>query len=127
MLHSRAYPYSTAKVDVFSDSVFCLGKMGDNPVESWKKQVQWYSDNYFIELIRIDGLLLEFEWKIFPEFTTVAILNQIGQIMGEGQCEPENFMSMFDDIVRDAEGNNELCVNNSRTMLKDSLAVIGLS
>ena len=22
-----------------------FGKMGDTPVESWKKQIQWYSDN----------------------------------------------------------------------------------
>ena len=63
----------------------------------------------------------------------MAILNQIGQIMREGQCEPENFtgriifMSMFDDIVWDAKGNDELCVNNSKTMLKDSLTVIGFS
>ena len=46
----------------------------------------------------------EFEWKIFPGFTTVGILNEIQQMMGELQCEPENFtgriifMSMFDDI-----------------------------
>ena len=39
-LHSRAYQYSTAKVYVFSDSVLCLGQMGDDLVESWKKQIQ---------------------------------------------------------------------------------------
>ena len=41
-----------------------------------------------------------------------------------------SFMTMFNDIVRDAKGNDELCVNNSRKkkrMRKDSLAVIGLS
>ena len=36
LLHSRAYQYSTAKVCVFSDCVLCFGKMGDDPVESWK-------------------------------------------------------------------------------------------
>ena len=42
-------------------------------------------------------------------------------MMGELQCEPENFtgriifMSMFNDIVWDAKGNDELCVNNSKT------------
>ena len=67
LLHSRAYQYSTAKVCVFSDSVPCSGKMRDNLVESWKKQIQWYSDdNCFSELKRIDGQLMEFEWKIFP-------------------------------------------------------------
>ena len=118
LLHSRAHQYATAKVFVFSDSVLCLEKMGDNPVESWKKQIQWYSDNdYFSELNRIDGQPMEFEWKIFPGFTTVGILNEIQQTMGKIQCEPENFtdriifMSMFNGIVWDAEGNDELCEN----------------
>ena len=43
-------------------------------------------------------------------------------MMGELQCEPENFtgriifMSMFNDIVWDAKGHDELCVNNSKTI-----------
>ena len=115
LLHSRAYQYSTAKVHVFSDSVICLGKMGDDPVESWKKQIQWYSDNnYFKDLNRIDGQLMG--------FTTVGILNEIQQMMTEPKCEPEKFtgriifMSMFNDTVWDAKGNNEVCVNNSKTI-----------
>ena len=67
----------------------------------------------------------------------MGILNQIQHMMGELQCEPENFtgriifMSMFNDVVWDAKGNDELCLNNPKTilnsMLVDSLAVIGLS
>ena len=65
---------------------------------------------------------MEFEWKNFPGFTTMGILNQIQQMMGELQCEPENFtgniifISMFNDIVWDTKGNDELCENNSRTI-----------
>ena len=65
---------------------------------------------------------MEFEWKIFPGFTAVGILNNILQMMGELRCDPENFtgkiifMSMFNDIVWDAKGNDELCVNNSKTV-----------
>ena len=52
-------------------------KMGNDPVESWKKQIQWYSENdYFSEWNRIDGQPMGFEWKIFPGFTTVGILNR---------------------------------------------------
>ena len=59
------------------------GKMGDNTVVFWKKQIQWYSDNnYFSELNRIDGQPMEFDWKIFPGFTKVAILSQILQMIG---------------------------------------------
>ena len=54
LLRNRAYHFATAKVYVFSDSVLCWGKMGNNPVESWKKQIQCYSDNdYFRDLNRI--------------------------------------------------------------------------
>ena len=65
---------------------------------------------------------MEFEWKIFPGFTAVAILGEIQQMMGESHCEPENltgrimFMSMFNDIVWDVEGKDELCVINSKTI-----------
>ena len=64
---------------------------------------------------------MEFEWKIFPGFTTVAILNEIQKMMGQLQCDPGDFtgriifMSMFNDIVWDAKGNG-LCVNNSKTI-----------
>ena len=98
--------------------------MGDDPVESWKSKIQWYSDNYFSKLNRIDGQPMDFEWKIFPGFTAVGILNQVQQMMAELQCEPENFtgrnifMSMFNDIVWDAKGNYELCENNSKTIKK---------
>ena len=34
---------------------------------------------------------MEFEWKIFSGFTTVGILNKIQQMIGELQCDPENF------------------------------------
>ena len=84
--------------------------MGINPVEPWKKQIQCYSDNdYFSELNRVDGQPMEFEWKMVPGFTTVGILNEIRQMMGKLQCEPENFMgrimfmSMFKDIVWDGK------------------------
>ena len=65
---------------------------------------------------------MEFEWKIFPGLTTIGILNQIQQMMGKLQCESETFtgriifMSMFNDIVWDAKGKDELCVNNSKTI-----------
>ena len=97
--------------------------MGPDPVESWKKQIHWYSEtDYFSELNRIDGQPMEFEWKILPGFTTVRIRREIQQMTGKLQCEPENFtgriifMSMFNDVVWDAEGNDELCVNNSKTI-----------
>ena len=90
---------------------------------SQKKQIQLYSDdNCVSELNRIDGQPMEFEWKIFPGFTTVGILSEIQQMMGKWQCEPENFtnriifMSKFNDIVWDAQGNDELCAKKPMTI-----------
>ena len=39
LLHTRVYEYSTAKAYVFTDSVLCVGIMGDDPVESWKSKI----------------------------------------------------------------------------------------
>ena len=57
----------------------------------------------------------EFDWKIFPGFTTLDILEEIQNYMQEQQCEPEQFtdriifMSMFNDIARREKENVEKC------------------
>ena len=64
---------------------------------------------------------MEFEWKNFPGFTTLGILDEIQKMMTELQCEPEQFkariffMSMYNDIVWGERGNTERCENNSQT------------
>ena len=55
--------------------------------DSWKRQIQWYSDNdYFSELNRTDGQLLAFNGKIFSGFTTVAILIEIQQFVSHSNA-----------------------------------------
>ena len=81
---------------------------------------------------------MEFEWKIFPGFNAAAILNEIQKMMGELQCDPADFkdriifVSMFNDIVWDARGNEELSENNVKkfwrtrsTVSSRSLAFLG--
>ena len=121
LLHSRAFQYDNAKVYVFSDSVLCLGEMGHDPGESWNNKIHWYLEtNHFSALNRIVGSPMEFEWKIFPGFTTAGILEVIQKMMGELQCDLADFkgriifMSMFNDIVWNAKGNEELCENDSK-------------
>ena len=115
LLHRRAHQYATAKVHVFSDLVLCLGRMGDDPIRSWKNKIQWHSDtNFFSELNRIDVKPMDFEWQILPGSTKVGILKEIQKKMDELQCDPGDlkdkiiFMSMFNDIEWDARGNEEL-------------------
>ena len=82
---------------------FCsASQMGDDPIGTWKIQIEWYSqNNHFKECNRIDGKQTEFEWKIFPGFTTLGILEEIQKFMTSLLCEPEHFndmtifMSMF--------------------------------
>ena len=69
LLCSRAYRIIHAKACVFSHSVLCVGKIGDDPIASWKNKI-----NHFKELNRIDGMPTELEWKIFPGFTTLGLL-----------------------------------------------------
>ena len=89
----------------------------ENPNEAWKEQIKWYfQNNHFKELNRIDGMQTEFEWKIFPGFTTLDILEEIQNCMKEQQCEPEQFkdriifMSMFNDIAWREKENAEKCI-----------------
>ena len=64
---------SHAKVYVFSDSVLCFGKMNENPQSNyaWEDRLTWFkSTPRYRTLDTIDGEPMEFEWNIFPGFTT---------------------------------------------------------
>ena len=55
---------SHAKVHVFSDSVFCLGKMNENPQSNtvWEDKLTWFkSSPQYRSLDTIDGEPMEFE------------------------------------------------------------------
>ena len=138
LLCEKAYQFTHAKTYVFSDSVLCVGKMGDDLVATSKSKIKWYSQNNHFkdDRNRIDGMPTEFEWKIFTGITALGLLEKIQKLMTELQCEPEHwkeriiFMSMYNDIVWQAKGKTSI-VNTIhrqlRIMLANSLAVIGLS
>ena len=78
----------------------------------------------------------EFEWKIFPGFTTLGFLEKMQDLMTELQCEPEQlndriiFMSMYNDIVwekKEIQKDVNTIHRQLHNMLVNSLAVIGLS
>ena len=62
---------SHAKVHVFSDSVLCLEKMNLNPTSNtvWERQLEWFKDSSR-PLDTFEGEPMEFEWNLFPGFTT---------------------------------------------------------
>ena len=121
LLCSRAYQISTAKAYVFSDSVLCVGKMGDGPIATWKSKIEWCSENnHFKDMNRIDDMPTEFEWKIFPGIMTLGLLEKIQSLMRDLQCEPEHFTDRI--IVQrhcmGRKGNVERCEYNSPTVAK---------
>ena len=92
-------------------------------VRPGRAKIKWYSENnHFKDMFRIDGMPTEFEWKLFPGFTTLGLLEKIQKKMTDLQCEPEHFKgriiftSMFNDIVWDAKGNKEQCEYNSQAV-----------
>ena len=44
LLYSKAHQITNAKAYVFSDSVLCVGKMGDHLVATWKSKIEWHSE-----------------------------------------------------------------------------------
>ena len=104
-LTDKAVQFATAETYVFSDSVLCLERISSDPVGAWKDKIKWFiQSRHSRELDRIDGEPMEFEWNIFPGFTSLEILAEIQQMTAELKCELERvhgriiFMSMYNDI-----------------------------
>ena len=83
-----------AKVYVFSDSVLCLGKMNENPQSNiaWEGRVTWFkSSKEFRVLDRIDGEPMEFEWNLFPGFTTLQLCHKVQELLSRFECNTREF------------------------------------
>ena len=114
-----------AKVYVFSDPVLCLGKVHQHPEsnEAWKQRVEWItSSQSYRNFDGINGEPTEFEWNIFPGFTTLQLCCKVTDLLSRLGETPETFtgrilfMSMFNDISCDRKGNEEECVANSKVV-----------
>ena len=46
-------------------------------------------NNHFKDMNRVDGMPMEFEWKICPGFTTLGLLGEIQKLMEDLKCERE--------------------------------------
>ena len=111
---------SHAKVYVFSDPVLCLGKMNQNPISNtvWERQLEWFKDLLqYRTLDTIDGEPMEFEWNIFPGFSTLELVREVQKFMSK-MGEPEQFqgiifMSMFSDIIWGNKDNEKERIANA--------------
>ena len=114
-----------AKVYVFSDSVLCLGRILQHPDsnEAWKDRIEWItSSQSYRDYDCINGEPTEFEWNIFPGFTTLQFCGKINDLLSRLGETPETFtgrflfMSMFNDISCDKKDNVEECLANSKVV-----------
>ena len=73
----------SAKVYVFSDSVLCLGRILQHPDsnEAWKNRISGVkAEKTYRDIDGINGEPTEFEWNIFPGFTTLQLCGRINEI-----------------------------------------------
>ena len=69
---------------------------------------------------RIDGEPMEFEWNIFPGFTTLQLSQEVKSLLLRLDETPENFtrriifMSMFNDISWGSKDNKRECDSNAQ-------------
>ena len=113
------------KVYVFSDSVLCLGKVLQHPDfnEAWKNRIQGIqSERSDRDYDVINGESTEFEWNIFPGFTTLQLCGKVNGLLSDLGEAPETFsgrilfMSMFNDISCDRKGNKDECLANAEVV-----------
>ena len=125
----------STKVYVFSDSVLCLGKVLQHPEsnEAWKNRVAGVrAERSYRDYDAINGESTEFEWNIFPGFTTLQLCDKISDLLSYLGQTPETFtgrilfMSMFNDISCDRNDNKDECLKNAdyvKTYLREDLVL----
>ena len=102
--------------------MLCLGRILQHPEsnEAWKNRVAGikYGKSYR-DYDGINGEPTEFEWNIFPGFTTLQLCGKINDLLSDLGQTPETvtgrilFMSMFNDISCDRKGNKDECLANA--------------
>ena len=112
---------SHAKVYVFSDSVLCLGKVNQNPKSSTvgEEKLSWFKDSPQYRIVdTIDGEPMEFEWNMYPGFTTLQLVDKVQDFKNK-MGDPSQFqgriifMSMFNGIIWRTTDNEQECIANA--------------
>ena len=115
-----------AKVYVFSDSVWCLGKIHQNPVATESLEEKDRMDHNFSKLQRLwrnqwraDGIRVE---NIFPGFDTLQLCDKVKSLLRRLGETPEIFTgrilfkSMFNDISCGTKDNEQECLAHARVV-----------
>ena len=82
------------KVYVFSDSVLCLGRIHQHPEsnKTWKKRIEGITtEKSYRDYDGINGEPTEFEWNIFPGFTTLQLCGKVNDLPSDLGTNTRNF------------------------------------
>ena len=116
------------RVYVFSDSVLCLGKIHENPRANtaWEERFAWFkSSPDYRNLDRIDGEPIEFEWNIFPGFTTLQLSHNVQDLLlrlGETQRSLQDELSSC-RCSTTSHGDRKTTRKNANQMLNSFLCL----
>ena len=90
----QIFSLQRTKVYVFSDSVLCLGKIHETTQSNtaWEQRLESLkSSPEYRALDKIDGEPMEFEWNIFPGFTTLQLVREVQELLSRMSVQPEQF------------------------------------
>ena len=102
--------------------MLCFGRILQHPDsnEAWKNRIAGVkSDKSYRDYDGLNGEPTEFEWNIFPGFTTLQLCGKINDLLSDLGQTPETFtgrilfMSMFNDISCDRYDNKDECLKNA--------------
>ena len=100
----------------------CLGKVLQHPEcnEAWKNRVAGVrAERSYRDYDAINGESTEFEWNIFPGFTTLQLCDKISDLLSSMGQTPESFTgrilftSMVNVIFCDRYDNKDECLRNA--------------
>ena len=112
----------STKVFVFSDSVLCFGNVVQHPEsnEAWKNRIAGArAERSCRDYEDLSGESTEFEWNIFPGFTSLQLCDKISNLLSSLGQSIEAItgrilvMSMFNDISCDRYDNKDECLKNA--------------
>ena len=105
-----------------SSQILCCAHQHPESNEAWKKRIEGImTEKSYRDYDGINGEPTEFEWNIFPGFTTLQLCGKVNDLLSDLGEAPETFtgrilfMSMFNDISCDRKGNKEECLANAES------------
>ena len=90
----RVINHHRTKVYVSSDSVLCFGRIRQHPDsnKAWKNRIAGVkAEKSYRDYDALNGESTEFEWNIFPGFTTLQLCDKVNDLLSYLGKTPDSF------------------------------------